>query len=212
MTNRALLDPETNYRYYRENTAYQRNDDRLREQRNHWIRDRILSKARTSDTRLRVLDVGCNDGVTAELLGDTIDWEGIELNPIAAANAYPRARDRITIGNAMMFEVQKGTYDVIIVAETLEHVPNPTTLLRRFIPALRPNGFLLTTSAVGHGEGHEPGNLEHLIEWNPTEWRNLHREAGLRVIESGLSLVYGRRYTNIALSVPEEAHRPNGGH
>lgn len=148
------------------------------------------------------MDVGCSDGYVAELLPEGWEYEGIELNPAAVAAAKPRAEGRITQGNACTHAYAEHAYDVVLVAETLEHVPDPGELLRRLRPSIRDGGILLATSAMGRGEAVEPVNDEHLREWTLPEFQALHEANGYGVVDACLARVHRNRLANCVMAKP----------
>lgn len=195
MTNPIMRDPEKNYAYYASNPGYKTDTARFQEARVQWI-GRCLEGAK------RVLDLGASDGFLAELAPRDAEYNGVELNPVAVANAFPAAKAGLKVGNVMdIASWPSGVFDRILIAETLEHVPDPEGLLRLAHGRLTDLGELVTTSANGHGEDVEPGNLEHLREWTLPEFIALHERAGYRVVRAGLANVYGLRYANCVLAV-----------
>lgn len=192
MTDPKLRDPAANYAHYAQNPGYIRDDSRLNEERNLEAA-RLIAERRPH----RLLDVGCADGFFAELLPPYIRYEGIELNPAAAAGAYPAARGRVRVGNVCTDPLLAKRYDAIYCGETLEHVPDPEALLRHLLAAAVPGALLVSTSAEGPGEAHEPGNAEHLREWTAAEFRALHERAGWTVESVRLAEVYRGRMANL---------------
>lgn len=129
-------------------------------------------------------------------LDEGAEYEGVDLNADAMANAYPRARGRIIRDNVTTHAYRRGAYDAILCMEVLEHVIDPIALLIKLEEALVPEGVLISTSALGPGENYEPGNREHLREWNPIGFRIIHERAGLVVAAQHVKAVYGSRFTN----------------
>lgn len=183
LTDAALRDPERNLAHYRDNAGYERSDGRLKEVRTRWM-------AGVASGYRRVLDVGCVDGFLAELLPDSVAYTGIELNSKAIAGPYPKAIGKVQQADAATFDYPPDAWDCIVLGEILEHVPDPIGLLRRVLPALAPGGRLISTSANGRGEAHEPGNREHLREWTVNEFRALHVDAGYEVESAGVVEAY----------------------
>ena len=98
----------------------------------------------------RVLDLGCGDGrLTAEL--DADDLSGADVSALA----LERARRRLP--NARLVDLEPdaplpfedGDFDLVLLAETLEHVRDVQLLLSEVRRVLRPGGTLaLTTPAT----------------------------------------------------------------
>jgi 2-polyprenyl-3-methyl-5-hydroxy-6-metoxy-1,4-benzoquinol methylase len=86
-----------------------------------------------------VLDVGAGNGLLASVLLRTherITIDGIEPNPSAAELAKPSYRHLWT-GYAQDFlgEIESGGYDFLVIADVMEHVPDPVAFLRELAGA-----------------------------------------------------------------------------
>ena len=97
-----------------------------------------------------VLDVGCSSGeIAAEVtrrFGAVVD--GIEADPEAAAAAAHRCR-RVLTGDvdAMDLTALEGAhYDVIVLADILEHLAEPGRALQRLTPLLAADGRLVIST------------------------------------------------------------------
>lgn len=92
-----------------------------------------------------VLDVGCGDGhLLALLRGEApfpLALDGVELAEDAGAAA---ARRDIQVHRGRVEDVvlPASAYDLIIMNQLIEHVPDPTAVLRRIRAALRPGGHV----------------------------------------------------------------------
>jgi O-antigen biosynthesis protein len=95
---------------------------------------------------LRVLDVGCAAGALAsELKARNAAYvAGIELDPEAAAKARGRI-DELVEGSALDGDLpwEPGSFDLVVFADVLEHLPDPDRALQRFIPLLSPGGRMV---------------------------------------------------------------------
>ena len=103
----------------------------------------------------RVLDLGCGDGrLTAELrAGEVV---GADVSAVALERARPRLPHatlvRLTPDAALPLE--DSSFDLVLCAETLEHVRDVQLLLSEARRVLRPGGELaLTTPAHGRLTG-----------------------------------------------------------
>jgi SAM-dependent methyltransferase len=103
----------------------------------------------------RVLDLGCGDGrLTAEL--DAAELTAADVSPVALG----RARRRLPGARLCELESEAplplgdGGFDLVLCAETLEHVRDVQLLLSEARRVLRPGGTLaLTTPAHGRLDG-----------------------------------------------------------
>jgi SAM-dependent methyltransferase len=104
-----------------------------------------------------VLDLGCGDGrLTVELRGRHI--VGADVSRVA----LERARRRLAARDIELVEVTPGavlpwadgTFDLVLVAETIEHVVDVEVLLSEARRVVRPGGEIaVTTPAHGRGTG-----------------------------------------------------------
>jgi 2-polyprenyl-3-methyl-5-hydroxy-6-metoxy-1,4-benzoquinol methylase len=102
---------------------------------------------RCGNARL-VLDVGCSAGVLArELAAQGAMVDGIEADPVAAAEAASVCRT-VLVGDAETLDIslEHGAYDVILMADVIEHLKDPVALLARLRPLLRDSGLLLIST------------------------------------------------------------------
>lgn len=93
----------------------------------------------------RLLDVGCGSGATLEVLEPICaSVQGVEIDPLAVLPSS-RIKDRISIGTLDEQRFAEGSFDVILMMDVLEHVPDPSALLREASRVLAPGGALLAT-------------------------------------------------------------------
>lgn len=91
-----------------------------------------------------LLDVGCWVGFLldeARLRG----WRGIGLEPSTFASAYARHRLRVDVQTADLFsaELDAGSFDAVVLADVLEHLPDPGEALDAIAALSAPEGVLL---------------------------------------------------------------------
>jgi 2-polyprenyl-3-methyl-5-hydroxy-6-metoxy-1,4-benzoquinol methylase len=93
-----------------------------------------------------VLDVGCGEAtLAASLRADGADYvAGIELHGPAAATARSRL-DLLVEGSVVDVELpfEPDSFDYLIFADVLEHLPDPDAALRRCLPLLKPGGRVI---------------------------------------------------------------------
>jgi SAM-dependent methyltransferase len=87
----------------------------------------------------RLLDVGCNEGRGLSLYAaNGFQVEGLELNEAAAALARQRG---FTVHTAALDRLQPAApYDVVVLANVLEHAWDPVAMLAAVRRVLRPQG------------------------------------------------------------------------
>src|SRR5213592_4211632 len=107
-------------------------------------RESILEFVRSAADALtpasRVLDVGAGDAPYRELFEQveyvTLDWEHSEHEPTPASDIVCSAYD---------MPVEDESFDALLMTQVLEHVAEPTRVLREGRRALRPGGRLFMT-------------------------------------------------------------------
>jgi 2-polyprenyl-3-methyl-5-hydroxy-6-metoxy-1,4-benzoquinol methylase len=107
-------------------------------------------------TSIRVLDVGCGNGafVAIPLARCGYDVTGIDLHNRSIEHAQRLAN---VMPNARFFasgvaELESPPFDVVILSEVLEHVPDPKGLLSGTLRHLKPDGIVVVTVPNGYGE------------------------------------------------------------
>jgi 2-polyprenyl-3-methyl-5-hydroxy-6-metoxy-1,4-benzoquinol methylase len=91
----------------------------------------------------RVLEVGCSTGYLSEALqrrGCRIT--GVEIDA-TAGEAARQWCERVVIGDVESMDLAPlgSGYDVLLLADVLEHLRDPVAALRRLRPLLAPNGY-----------------------------------------------------------------------
>ncbi len=134
----------------------------------------------------RLLDVGCGGGFLVET-AQALGWEaeGTEVSRAAVDFGVSRGL-RLHHGTLDDVEFAAGAFDVVLMMEVIEHVPDPVALLRQIHGLLRPGGVLhLTTPNWGSlsrrliGSAWFPVTSDHLSYFAPGTMRRALREAGL---------------------------------
>jgi len=124
----------------------------------------ILSILATYPEKCSILDVGCGTGefVTSPIasLGYNIlgiDTDKASINRAKGNNKYSNCRFELKDVSSI-----EKSFDVIILSEVLEHIPEPLPFLKNVTDKLTQNGTLIVTVPNGHG----PFELEMRL------WRN----------------------------------------
>ena len=107
---------------------------------------------RAADRPLRIVDVGCGDGMctelTADLAGETgghhvagVDWAAAPLKQ-AAERGLTLVRGSLDTG----LPFASGSVDVVILSEVVEHLVDPDGGLAELYRVLRPGGHLVLST------------------------------------------------------------------
>jgi len=99
----------------------------------------------------RLLEIGCACGfllLAARERGFTA--EGVEMSAWASAHARDQYGLDVRTGNLESLALPAGSYDVVVLADVIEHLTDPRRTLRDIHRVLRPGGrLLLLTPDVG---------------------------------------------------------------
>jgi SAM-dependent methyltransferase len=91
-----------------------------------------------------ILDVGCGDGLLFDKLEPFGRVEGVELDPLTLSSEGPW-RDRIHLGAFDETFQPAHRYDLILMLDVLEHLPDPAATLRHAKTLLADGGHVLVT-------------------------------------------------------------------
>ena len=109
----------------------------------------------TANPRRVVLELGCGNGASGALAlreGKCGAWVGIERQGAAAGEAA-RVLSDVLVGDVDSLDIPyaEGSFDLLVMGEVLEHLPDPEATLRRLVRFLKPGGqALASTPNIGH--------------------------------------------------------------
>jgi methionine biosynthesis protein MetW len=95
----------------------------------------------------RILDVGCGTGSISRLLADECEAEVVGVEPDAerARHAIERGL-RVHVGYLDRKVIREsGPFDIVLLADVLEHLPNPQKMLLLAHEALQPGGAVIVS-------------------------------------------------------------------
>ncbi|MBW3652861.1 MAG: class I SAM-dependent methyltransferase [Actinobacteria bacterium] len=147
----------------------------------------------------RVLDVGCaSGGLLATLRPSAAHLAGLELSP-TAAQAAAQIADRVVCGalEDPQLPFEPGFFDLVVLADVLEHLADPAAGLARAAAWCRPGGAVLVsvpnvahwharlTLLRGRWPQDDSGTFDssHLRWFTRDALRALLTQAGLRDVE-----------------------------
>lgn len=119
----------------------------------HWLAEEPLL-APTEGNVFTLLDVGCGPGVFAQMLrrselGNRVRYLGVDQSQDALAHARSTLPDgwRLERRDVLREGLPESPFDVVVVNEVVEHMPNYRDLLDAAL-ARRPKVLVVTTFAV----------------------------------------------------------------
>lgn len=108
--------------------------------------NRILSHIKNDFAGLRVLEIGSGSGILATLLiKNGAFYYGIEPDPFfynKILENFPEVKELVYNCSLSDANIQKDSYDIIIMVDTLEHIAHPNNFLRELNSYLKANGKL----------------------------------------------------------------------
>ena len=96
----------------------------------------------------RVLDIGCGGGILAdamarqgaEVLGIDLATKALKVAQLHALEANTQGVDYREISAEALAAEQPGSFDVVTCMEMLEHVPDPSSVVRACATLVKPGG------------------------------------------------------------------------
>jgi SAM-dependent methyltransferase len=107
---------------------------------------RLLNWCKDLPENARIIDIGCGDGFHLKLLKDfgqkTWTLEGVDADERAASMAEKKGLT-VHCGLLENLALPNDSYDLAILIQTIEHLADPTQLLREVRSLLRPGGRIV---------------------------------------------------------------------
>ena len=157
----------------------------------------------------RMLEIGCAGGVflnAAKTYG--FEVEGVELSRDAAEFAQKNFGLRIFNGTVIEAHLENDTFDVVVMGDVLEHLPNPMETLREVYRIVARGGLLVIISPTQTNSIFSIIGLAlykllgkkvaidlppyHLFEYRPASLRNLLNRAGFAVLRQSIGTLHPR--------------------
>jgi SAM-dependent methyltransferase len=144
---------------------------------------RLVEFVRSLGRVERALDLGCGDGrLTAEL--DAAELTAADVSPVALARARARlpAAALVELEPDAPLPLGDGAFDLVLCAETIEHVRDVQLLLSEARRVLRPGGELALTTPAAAALVRPPDPLSpHLRMFTRASLRRVLGELGFEV-------------------------------
>lgn len=138
-----------------------------------------------------VLDIGCGDGMVAQLLGpQATRYVGVDRSPklIAAANKRLRRQSQVSFVEADMHELPLGdeSFDTVLMLHVMTYTKEPERAVREAVRVLRPGGRIVLVTLAGHSHRDVVDRYgHHNLGFEPKKIRRLLR--GLQVDQCAIT-------------------------
>ena len=155
-----------------------------------------------------LLDIGSGLGVFPYKMKEA-GWRCVALDPDPRASAHAREAvgvEAITGDFMKLPEQAAGMFHAVTLNKVLEHVADPTEMLRKAARHVKPGGFVYVevpdVAAAVEGPGREEFFIEHLHVFSAESLLLLARQAGLRVLAVEAVREPSSKYTLRAFLAP----------
>jgi 2-polyprenyl-3-methyl-5-hydroxy-6-metoxy-1,4-benzoquinol methylase len=119
---------------------YSRARSDLTERNLHWLKTLLKYRLPPAD----VLELGCSHGSFVALMQQCgYQATGVEMSPWVVSLGRETFEVPIHVGPVENLDLPKGSLDVVVLMDVLEHLPNPKSTIIHCIELLKPDGFLL---------------------------------------------------------------------
>jgi 2-polyprenyl-3-methyl-5-hydroxy-6-metoxy-1,4-benzoquinol methylase len=144
----------------------------------------------------RLLDVGSGLGVFVHRMKEA-GWECTALDPDERSVRHALEIGVLAVQGDFLQIEPFGAFDVVTLNRVIEHVPDPTAMLRKAATCLNPNGFIYAEvpdgeCAADEGQNREEFSIDHLH------------------VFSMASFVLAARRADLTASVVERLREPSG--
>jgi ubiquinone/menaquinone biosynthesis C-methylase UbiE len=144
------------------------------------ILEKLINKKNQEENQsIRILDVGCGDGVLINLMKKeiktNIEYFGNDLSEDAlniAKEKNPQANFFKEI--AYKFQFSDNFFDFIVSSDVIEHVKEPKRMLKEIKRVLKPGGIAVLGTPIKITE--KPIDVMHCHEFFPEEFKKLCEE------------------------------------
>ena len=138
---------------------------------------------------LRLLDIGCGDGVLLEACQQAgIDFVGSEVSPALIEQLRAKFGSEQIVAAEKIADFPAQSFDVVVLINVIEHLEYPGALVHEAYRLLKPGGIFLVHApnlaglpARLHGKDwHQIQPLVHLYYFTPASLKQLIQKAGFK--------------------------------
>lgn len=141
-----------------------------------------------------MIDVGCGPGKKLQMIHQAVPE--LEIGGVDQAEAITYCKKTYDFGQWQVEDFEKpqtwsdNKTDLVICADVIEHLVNPDLVLDNIKNKLNPDGYLIISTPerdkiVGK-KVNIPSNVDHIREWNQTEFAAYLESRGFEILEHKL--------------------------
>lgn len=113
----------------------------------------------------KLLEIGCAYGFFLKAASRYFDTSGIDISEDATTYARQTLKASVVCADFLKHSFSKGSYDIVCMWDTIEHLKRPDLYLGKIAKLLRPGGLLCLTT----------GNIDQFVPRIQREkWRLIH--------------------------------------
>lgn len=143
---------------------------------------RLLELHAPTQRPLRILDAGCGTGATMRALEPLGEVWGCDLSEEALAMSRERGAQHLRCCDVTGLQFEDASFDAVVTADVLEHVPDDRRAVAEMARVLRPGGVLVAAVPAHRYLWSEHDEaLSHLRRYERDEFVELVEGAGLQM-------------------------------
>lgn len=135
---------------------------------------KIIENIKNKGEKIKILDLGCGDGVLLFLLNTKyakeLDMYGVDLSKDAIKIAKVKVKNaKFYVGTVYRTAFSDNYFDIVISSDVIEHLSVPNNMLREIKRVLKNGGKAVVGTPIKITE--EPQDKMHCHEFYPNEFR-----------------------------------------
>lgn len=137
----------------------------------------LLKKAKIQKSS-SVLEIGCGDGALCGLIYKKYACDLTGVDPSADGIRFSREmfdrhkfKGTFNVSEGYRFDYPDGKFDIVVLADVIEHLQQPELMLQEIQRLLKPGGHAVITTPIRSTEF--PEDKMHVLEFYPEELTNL---------------------------------------
>ncbi len=141
------------------------------------ILNKFISKRIHLEENIKILDVGCGDGVLFYLVNKNLNTKNVELYGIDTSEIALKIAQKnnpngiFKISDVYHLPFNQDYFDIIISSDVIEHITKPKNMLSEVARVGKPNSYTLIGTPIRYTE--KPTDKNHYHEFFQMEFKKL---------------------------------------